>query len=504
MNWTAESDVLWAVLTSDTSGTNSGTISLDYSANQNSSSRNATITITALGVTGSPKDVTINQSGAIVQPPTLTLNNIENFPSYSNSSDYKSTDYRLIGIPGNSTKKINEFLNGTQGESWEIYWDNGNSDNYYVKFDNSNNFLCSPGKAFWLINKGEWSLNNESVPSSPLDQQYLTTISILPNKFNLITNPFLVNVAWSDIVLNNQALTKQPVYWNGSTLGLADIIIPYEGYILDNTNSVLTEIKIPYLPSSLKKTSTNVSSWRINIELHSGKYIDKTTVLGVSPEASKTVDKFDMRKPRIMGEIPHLYFDNLDPDGENIKWGSDIRNQVSSIEIWELKVYWKKKLESIIKFNDTHLIPDEFEVYLVDKSTAKVQDLRNNPDYSFIPKVNNTRMYVLIGDKNMVQKEIEKYILTEYELLNNYPDPFNPTTTIPVVIPHKSIATLEIYNILGQKVETVYNGELEQGIHYFEWDSSNSDGRQLSSGVYIYRLQVENRVNISRKMVLMK
>jgi len=103
-----------------------------------------------------------------------------------------------------------------------------------------------------------------------------------------------------------------------------------------------------------------------------------------------------------------------------------------------------------------------------------------------------------------VQQELEKFIPTEYELLNNYPNPFNPTTTIPVVIPNTSNAILEIYNILGQKVTILYSGVLEQGIHYFEWDSSNSDGKQLSSGVYIYRLQVENRVNISQKMVLMK
>ncbi len=113
-------------------------------------------------------------------------------------------------------------------------------------------------------------------------------------------------------------------------------------------------------------------------------------------------------------------------------------------------------------------------------------------------------MLVLIGEKNLVQKELKKFILTEYELLNNYPNPFNPTTTIPVVIPNKSNAKLEVYNILGQKVVTLFNGELGPGIHYFEWNSSNSDGRKISSGVYIYRLQVENRVNISRKMVLLR
>ena len=503
MNWTAESDVAWAVITDGSSGTNDDTISIDYSANQSTSQRSATITITTTGATGSPMTANINQSG-IVQPSTLTLNYTVNYPSYSNPSDYRSTDYRLIGIPGNSSKKINEFITGTQGENWEIYWDNGNSMDYYVKLDNSDNFLCSPGKAFWLINTGNWSLNNVSVSSSPLDAQNFTTISISSNKFNLITNPYLVNVAWSDIMANNQVLTKQPAYWTGSVLGLADTLKPYVGYLLDNTNSNITEIKIPYLPAGLGKRSANADSWRINIELESGNYTDKTTVLGVSPGASKTIDKFDMIKPRIMGEMPHLFFDRPDWDGEHNEWGSDIRSNIKGIESWDFIAYVKDKTGSNIKVNNIQLVPDEFEVYLIDETTAKVQNLRNNPNYSFTPKVNKARMYVLVGEKNLVQKEIEKYIPTKFELLSNYPNPFNPATTIPVVIPEKSNVKLEVYNILGQKVETIYNGELDQGIHYFDWNSNSLDAGRLSSGVYIYRLQAENRINISRKMVLLK
>jgi len=164
----------------------------------------------------------------------------------------------------------------------------------------------------------------------------------------------------------------------------------------------------------------------------------------------------------------------------------------------------KDKTGSNIKVNNIQLVPDEFEVYLIDETTAKVQNLRNNPNYSFTPKVNKARMYVLVGEKNLVQKEIEKYIPTKFELLSNYPNPFNPATTIPVVIPEKSNVKLEVYNILGQKVETIYNGELDQGIHYFDWNSNSLDAGRLSSGVYIYRLQAENRINISRKMVLLK
>jgi len=504
LNWSALSDQSWAAISSGSSGTNDGLISVAFIENTGSTSRLATITITAAGAAGSPKNVTIQQAGAVVLPSTLALNHTEHFPIYSNSSDYNSTDYRLIGIPGNSSTKINEFIGGTQGENWEIYWDNGNSSDYYVKFEDSENFTCSPGKAFWLINKGSWSLNSVNVPSCTLDENLLTSINILPDKFNLITNPFLENVSWSDILEYNEDLVKQPVQWGGNVLALADTLKPFVGYILDNTSSSLTEIKIPYLPFGLQKNGIDASSWNVSIELKSDNFIDKTTFLGISGKAKNTLDKFDMRKPRLIADIPQLYFSKPEWDNENSAWGSDIRNSITDIQIWELIVVAKINDEANINFNNMSNVPEELEIFLIDNSTAKSQDLRTNPNYTFKPKRSKTSMSVLIGKEEFVHSELSKVIPTEFDLLNNYPNPFNPTTTIPVVIPEKRNIKVEVYNILGEKVSELYNGELGPGIHYMEWNGKDERNTSLSSGVYFYLLRMENSKNISRKMVLMK
>jgi hypothetical protein len=97
MDWTAESDVLWAVITGDTSGTNSGTISISYEANTSINTRLATITVTSAGALGSPKLVTINQSGTDPQP-ILTVT-----PDERNVSDSSGTTFFLVTNTGTGT-----------------------------------------------------------------------------------------------------------------------------------------------------------------------------------------------------------------------------------------------------------------------------------------------------------------------------------------------------------------------------------------------------------------
>ncbi len=86
----------------------------------------------------------------------------------------------------------------------------------------------------------------------------------------------------------------------------------------------------------------------------------------------------------------------------------------------------------------------------------------------------------------------------EYSLEQNYPNPFNPTTTIRYQIPKDGLVTLKVYDILGAEVSTLINEEMVAGKY-----EVNFDAGALASGVYIYRLNVNDFVNV-KKMVLVK
>lgn len=87
----------------------------------------------------------------------------------------------------------------------------------------------------------------------------------------------------------------------------------------------------------------------------------------------------------------------------------------------------------------------------------------------------------------------------EFRLSQNFPNPFNPSTVINFAIPQTANVSLEIFNVLGERVATILNGQrFAQGQH-----SVNFDARNLASGVYLYRLRAGDRVT-SRKMTLIK
>ncbi|MDL1892456.1 T9SS type A sorting domain-containing protein, partial [Sphingobacteriales bacterium CHB3] len=81
--------------------------------------------------------------------------------------------------------------------------------------------------------------------------------------------------------------------------------------------------------------------------------------------------------------------------------------------------------------------------------------------------------------------------------------PFNPTTEIRFSVPEASSVRLTVYNILGQKIKVLVNDVIGQGNHTVVWDGSDNDGKQVSSGIYFYRMQGENFAAV-KKMIFAK
>lgn len=98
--------------------------------------------------------------------------------------------------------------------------------------------------------------------------------------------------------------------------------------------------------------------------------------------------------------------------------------------------------------------------------------------------------------------EDEELLPTEFALEQNFPNPFNPSTTIRFRIPEAGLATLKIYNILGQEVAVLVEEYMNPGTYNVEFNTKSILNKD-SSGIYIYRLRV-NDYSASKKMILMK
>jgi len=103
-------------------------------------------------------------------------------------------------------------------------------------------------------------------------------------------------------------------------------------------------------------------------------------------------------------------------------------------------------------------------------------------------------------DKNpmAVEDHQDNLLPQEYSLGQNYPNPFNPTTTIRLQLPRATEVVLDVCNIAGQKIEVLSDGRMSAGEHLIEWDAS-----KYASGVYLYRLRTDDKVE-TKKMLLLK
>ena len=88
-----------------------------------------------------------------------------------------------------------------------------------------------------------------------------------------------------------------------------------------------------------------------------------------------------------------------------------------------------------------------------------------------------------------------------FDLGVNYPNPFNPSTTIPYQLPAAMHVRLEVFNVLGQRITTLVDGERPAGFHTATWGAVDAGGRAAATGVYLYRLS-GGGARLTRRMVL--
>ncbi len=117
--------------------------------------------------------------------------------------------------------------------------------------------------------------------------------------------------------------------------------------------------------------------------------------------------------------------------------------------------------------------------------------------------IGGTNFNVLLYNFESIVNNEDPVKPKELTLLQNFPNPFNPTTCISFNLPQKQKVELSIYNIKGQLVKKLANGMLDKGVHKVIWNGQNEDSKPAASGVYFYKLKA-NPETITRKMMLLK
>lgn len=181
---------------------------------------------------------------------------------------------------------------------------------------------------------------------------------------------------------------------------------------------------------------------------------------------------------------------------------------------------------SVKGVDDRYYFVYDFEVYkTTDQGDNFIIDYSQLNNFNSIDielvKVgeNNWITGYAVGESGTIAKYIElllavgtentgEYLPADYTLKQNFPNPFNPTTTIEFSLPVVADVRLTVYNILGQEVITLLDEQRSAGLHSVNWNATDSYGAKLSSGIYFYKLKASDAdgndfIDI-KKMVLLK
>jgi hypothetical protein len=167
-----------------------------------------------------------------------------------------------------------------------------------------------------------------------------------------------------------------------------------------------------------------------------------------------------------------------------------------------INLNWKPNTESDLK---------EYQVYKADtKSLTDLTFIGSTTDTSYVDSTQIATYYLICAvdvhdnkspfavDSLSILSVEDDFVVKEFRLFQNHPNPFNPVTTIQYSIPQQGNVTLKIYDILGNEIAELVNEEKGIGVYSVYFDASN-----LASGLYLYRFQAESFVE-TKKMVLLK
>ena len=208
-----------------------------------------------------------------------------------------------------------------------------------------------------------------------------------------------------------------------------------------------------------------------------------------------------------------ITINNLEGSQANFKWHQSTDPDDDKLQY--LFNSWYEIIDQNGKLNtesiDSVLYNTEYSIPY--KRFLSYLDKHRSPRGKFIWNVNvtdgkdttysNIRFTLNIEGKYIALSVQDDIIPKSYSLKQNYPNPFNPITRIQFDIPSRSKVSINIYDILGSKVTTLINQDIEPGRHVITWNAVDSNNRKLPSGLYFYQIHADSFI-ATKKMILVK
>ncbi len=443
-------------------------------------------------------------------------------PTIPAQGAFAAEQYQMISVPVESQDATTgEILADTYGpyntDRWRFFAWNPEQERY-AEFPETDNI--ERGQAAWLITEDGAPFEVEEGQSFAANESYGLT---LQPGWNQISVPFGFAVNWSEA--DPPESIEAPVAYQAPSAGSPpeyvynqDQLEPWRGYFVFNSSNTSVSITVPPVAAggdageaaTVARSSVDPEaaaySMQITADLEERSAQHTQTFLGFVGRNEQAHPRTFTAAPPVSPYVRTTIVDGgthyaghyVDTPTEGYAWNVEVEANTAGAFRTDHRVR--------VRLNETGTLPDNFRRYVIDLDNEQRVDVQNQAFTAVLNGSDTRRRYrIVVGTKAFAEQTSNGIPLESFEtaLHTNYPNPVRDATTIEYELAEPGEVTIEIYNVLGQRVRRLVDREHEAGTYTVRWDGRNDAGKRVASGPYFYRMQADG-VSTARQMTVVR
>lgn len=357
------------------------------------------------------------------------------------------------------------------------------------------------GRAFWLIVREEVETVDAGAGTSPVLNEPIRID--LSRGWNFVGTPFAVAVPTANLRTTNGASVTLRSYGPegyNTTDNPVTAMTPFDGYAVFMESATTLVVDPPLAADEQSRNETGQGTaamvaapeafpWRLRIRGTSGTGRDADNVAAVHPSAKDDWDERDWPEPPPLASGLTIAFDAPKGAPDAVSLSMDVRPVSTDGTTWPFTVQTDAAGPVQLTVDGIDQVPASFEAWLLDTATKDTWDLRRTTRarLAILSEGAERSMRLVVGTKAYVSdvlRDLEALPLT-YALGAPYPNPSAGPVAFRVGLPQDERVTVQVYNILGQRVATLKDrAPMSAGFHTVVWEAP-----RLASGLYFVRLE---------------
>jgi predicted outer membrane repeat protein len=462
-----------------------------------------------------PSDTLTVPAGSESDAQTAPLHLPVAFETYTSDRTFEAETYQMTSIPAaNAKTALTERYGPYEPANWRVVqWDA--SEGTYREYPDLDSTDLTAGNAFWLITEQGTPLSLSG--GRTVDASTPRRVALDPG-WNQVGTPFPYPVAW-DRIRTKSGFSKSdidgPYQPKSDRFEKKTALQPWKGAFVYNATETPDTLLIPPVNANAQKAGSKRLAKRTD---RSGKSDPRytlratartktgasTATVGLRADAKAGRDRYDAAKPPAVRPTTQLSVKGPSQK-RSVPHAKSIKPTGGNGQTWTLRLRRPEQGDAPssarLDWSANGTLPEGQSRYVIDPEA----ETRVAPGKRFSLDTGETKsLKVIVGTERYAEKNTEA-ALTQYEtaLRGNYPNPFEEATTLEYTLSREREVTMQVYNVLGQRVETLVDAQTSAGLHTVMWDGTNRYGERVGSGVYFVRMEAGSTTE-TQKVVLVR